>query len=844
MIDGAVSSLNPEAGLLQGKLRLYSWLLFCALAGLCSCAQQINYPVPGVTSLSPTSITAGQPGFTLTVNGSNFTPASTVTWNGQARSTVFQSTSVMTAQILASDVANPGVVVVNVFTPQPGGGTPVTPLQFTIAPVANPVPHITTMSPQGVFAESGQFAIDIVGTNFVSLSNVTVNGNNIPTVFVNSATLQATVPASDVVNSGILQIAVVNPPQNTNPNIPPGGGSSNLVPLNVTNPVPTVGSLTPASVAAGTAATTISVAGSGFVPNAVALVNGSPRTTLVTASGQLTVTLTSSDLASAGVYQIRVTNPAPGGGTSTPLVFAVVPSTVTGLPVLVDVGFDGSPANNGICGGLTNCGNASQGLIPGLVPVVSSGPSVSGTGEFVAFASPSNNLVSGQISTGTQIFLRDTCLSTTTSTTCVPATSLLTGSPSRGAANGASAQPTVDSTGSHVAFTSLATNLVTTPAVAAGASQIYWTPACTSAVTSSANSCNSTVGASTGATLVSESADGLSAGNGNSYDPVISSDGQFVAFVSLATNLVTSDSMIDGSTPQVYVRTLCNPLTSGGATTTSCTPTTYLVSSADGVTPGNGASTQPSIANDGAFVSFTSSATNLGPSAPNPNGKQEIFEQTECFGVTSCTETTSLISTPDAGATAADGASTESTVSDDGRFVAFASTATNLIPGVGPLQEIYLYDTCTGAATTGTTCAPTVKLVSTPDGKSAANALAEYPSINRCGTPGTCATGQFVAFSTRASNLSSAVANGIENVFVRNTCATTVTSTSGATACTPVTAVASHPGGTAPPPSNGDSLVPAISGDGHTVGFLSFSNNLVPNDTNNVEDIFLGLTSF
>ena len=92
----------------------------------------------------------------------------------------------------------------------------------------------------------------------------------------------------------------------------------------------------------------------------------------------------------------------------------------------------------------------------------------------------------------------------------------------------------------------------------------------------------------------------------------------------------------------------------------------------------------------------------LGLPRPNPSGKQEIFEQSECYGVTtSCTQTTNLISTPDAGATAADGASIESSISDDGRFVAFASTATNLIPGVGPVQQIYLYDTCTGGRDDG-----------------------------------------------------------------------------------------------------------------------------------------------
>jgi len=826
---------------LQGKLRLYSWFLFGALVALGSCAQQINYPVPNVTSLSPSLITAGQPGFTLTVNGSNFTPASTVTWNGQARSTVFQGVSVLTAQIQASDIANPGFVVVNVFTPQPGGGTALTPLQFSIEPITNPVPHITSMSPQGVFTGSSDFAIDLIGTNFVAQSAVTVSGNNIQTIFVNSAALQATVPAALVANSGTLQISVVNPPQNTNPNIPPGGGSSNIVPLNVTNPVPAIGALVPVSLGAGTTSTSLTVDGSDFVPNSVVMFNGSPRTTTFGGSGTLQVSLSSSDLSSAGANQVEVVNPAPGGGTSTIVAFAVTPSTVAGLPVMVDIGYDASQANNGICGGLLNCEDSSKGLLPSLIPLTSSGPSASASGEFVAFASFSNNLVQAQKSTGSQVFLRDTCLTTSTSSTCTPTTSLLTGVPSGGAANGPSSQPTLDSAGAHVAFTSLASNLVSNPTVTSGTSQVYWTTSCTTAVLTSGGGCAASTSANPGAVLVSTSADGFSPGNGNSYDPVISSDGQFVAFVSLATNLVTSNSLIDGITPQVYVRTMCNPTTSGGVTTTGCTPTTYLVSSADGVTPGNGASSQPSIASSGTFVSFTSFARNLGPSAPDPVGKQEIFEQSECYAVTTCVQVTNLISTPDAGATPADGASMPSSISDDGRFVAFASTATNLIPGIGPLQQIYLYDTCGGVTTVGITCAPSVKLVSTPNGTSASNALAEYPSVNRCGAVGTCATGEFVAFSTKASNLASNVANGIENVYVRNTCAPAAGTT---TPCTPGTAVASQQGGVTPLPSNGDSIVPSISGDGHTVGFISYSNNLVPRDTNNLEDIFLGLTSF
>jgi hypothetical protein len=92
-----------------------------------------------------------------------------------------------------------------------------------------------------------------------------------------------------------------------------------------------------------------------------------------------------------------------------------------------------------------------------------------------------------------------------------------------------------------------------------------------------------------------------------------------------------------------------------------------------------------------------------------------------------------------------------------------------------------------------------------------------------------------------ASNLGANVANGVENIFVRNTCLYTTSST---IVCTPTTALASRAQGTSSPAANGKSIMPAISADGHTVGFLSFANNLVAGDTNGLEDIFLAATTF
>jgi len=235
-----------------------------------------------------------------------------------------------------------------------------------------------------------------------------------------------------------------------------------------------------------------------------------------------------------------------------------------------------------------------------------------------------------------------------------------------------------------------------------------------------------------------------------------------------------------------------------------------------------------------------SSATNLGATAPNPYGSQEIFVRYTCvttIGSTtnSCTPFTNLVSTPD-GVTPADGVNSQSVIADNtgtngGLFVAFASTATNLVVGAGPVQQIYMRNTCTGITTT---CAPTTILVSTMDGVTPSNAPSENPSLSQ--------TGQFVAFATKASNLASNIASGVENIFVRNTCQGFTSTTT--TTCVTSTVLASQPGGTAPPPSNGDSVVPAISSDGKTVSFISYASNLVAGDSNGLEDIFLAATSF
>lgn len=812
-----------------------------AMVGMAACGSQtITFPPPFIKSISPTTVQQNSPQTLITVTGSDFVQGAIVGialspgGNPVGLVTQFVTQQTLTAILPASFLQSAQTLYFSVTTPQPGGGvyppanqTKIT-FPFIITPAQSPIPHLTSVSPSSALAETAaSITIFLTGTNFVPQSVATLNGANLTTTFEGPTSLQAAISGNDLIAPGTEQIAVVNPA--------PGGGLSNQVALNVLDPIPTITSITPTSVQAGGTGTTITLAGTGFVSQfSYVTLNGSRIPTTILSTTSASATLTAGDLILGGVDQIAVVNPSPGGGTSKILTFAVTPTHLLGLPELVDLAEDGSQASTGICGGVSNCQNGSLGLNLDTV-----GPSTNNTGQFVAFASVSHNLVLSDTNPNTDVYLRNTCLGVAT---CVPLTSVISTDSNGDAANGNSSEPSIDAAGTTAAFTSLATNLVTSVSVPAGMTQVYWRPVC---IASGTATCVGNGSTNSVPQLISISADGQSAGNGPSYDPVVSADGDYVAFVSLATNLV-SDITPNGTIPQIYIRNTCGISTA--TNTSTCVPTTFLVSSPDGATAGNGASSDPSISNTGLYVTFTSLASNLGATAPNPSGASQVFERFTC--VTSlaspsntCVPVTTLISTAD-GKTPADGVSGESSVSScgvgtiascgttttasNGRFVAFASTATNLVVGAGVAQQIYERDTCIGVTSTSIPCVPSTTLVSTATG-TPGNGLSEHPSIS--------ASGQFIAFASLASNLANTT-NGIENIFVRNTCLAVTTT------CTTGLSVASIPNGTNASPSNDQSLAPSISADGHTVSFLSFSNNLVPRDTNGLEDIFLGTTTF
>jgi hypothetical protein len=138
-------------------------------------------PVPALTTLVPSSATAGGGAFTLTVNGSNFVSGSAVRWNGAARTTTFVNATQVTAAIPASDIAAAGTAQVTVFNPAPGGGTS-NALTFTINPDTTPPNTSITGSPSNptnsssasfsfTSTEAGSFQCQLDAAGFVSCTS-------------------------------------------------------------------------------------------------------------------------------------------------------------------------------------------------------------------------------------------------------------------------------------------------------------------------------------------------------------------------------------------------------------------------------------------------------------------------------------------------------------------------------------------------------------------------------------------------------------------------------------------------------------------------------------------------
>ena len=221
--------------------------------------------------------------------------------------------------------------------------------------------------------------------------------------------------------------------------------------------------------------------------------------------------------------------------------------------------------------------------------------------------------------------------------------------------------------------------------------------------------------------------------------------------------------------------------------------------SVDGAgTQGNGESYNPAISADGRYVTFHSLASNLVPG--DTNGFHDIFVRDRLTGQTTRVSVSS-------GGAQANSASANPAISDDGRFVAFESGASNLVAGdTNHWIDVFVHDRQTGET----------ERVSTATDGTQSDGNSKYPAIS--------ADGRYVAFLGEGSGLVPDDTNNKYDIFVRGRQTGTTTrvnlSSNGEQA-------------------NDFSGAPSISADGRLVGFNSDATNLVPDDTNASSDSFV-----
>jgi Ca2+-binding RTX toxin-like protein len=361
--------------------------------------------------------------------------------------------------------------------------------------------------------------------------------------------------------------------------------------------------------------------------------------------------------------------------------------------------------------------------------------------------------------------------------------------------------------------------------------------------------------------LVASLSSAGTAANGPSSHAAISPDGRFVAFTSRATNLVALDP--DGSGHDVFLRSLdsLRPSTSlvgagtfadvsqGGARVAvmsfpTPTNTVRLYDTATGAEiEAIGGVGSPSLSADGRLMvvydtggtsgpqqirihdeqagtttPLTASAASLLPQI-SPDGRFVVFYSYGSFGVgdpngstpdiywrDTVTGTTRLISLAPGGG-GSDAPSWEADVSAGGRYVAFASDATNLVAGDGNgAEDVFWHDTATGQT----------RRVSVASDGTEANVGSRDVSIS--------ADGRFVLFTSDASNLVAGDTNGASDIFLHDTA-------TGATIRVDVTAAGTE--------ANLASFRPALSGSALRVVFESKAANLVAGDRNAVPDVFV-----
>jgi hypothetical protein len=270
-----------------------------------------------LTSISPSTVAAGGPDFTLTAIGSGFVSTTTVTWNGSRLATTFVSATQLTATVPTSFITTPGTVSVDVSAVSPQQPPAALPLVITQGLV------LTSLSPASAIAGGPAFTLTVNGSGFTAGTTINWNSTPLVTAFVSGTQLTVAVSAALIAQAGTSSITA---------------STGNLVSNALSFPIlpPTITSLAPPSAVMGGPAFPLTVNGTNFLPTSAVTWNGASLAVTYVSGTQLTASVTSNLIAKVGTASVVVLNGANASNTATftitappPVITSISPSSVT-----------------------------------------------------------------------------------------------------------------------------------------------------------------------------------------------------------------------------------------------------------------------------------------------------------------------------------------------------------------------------------------------------------------------------------------------------------------------------------------------------------------------------------
>jgi hypothetical protein len=265
-----------------------------------------------LTSINPYTVAAGSPAFTLTAIGVGFANGDSITLNGTAIATTFDSATQLHATVPATNVATVGTIQVGV---QDASNNKTNQLPFVVTGGAAGIPPtLTSLNPNTSYNNVASVTLAANGTGFVSGSVIVWNGTAMPTTFVSSTQLTTTIPGTFLTIVGTENVFVLNPDSTV----------SNTLPFTLTaNPAttPTLTNISPTKSAVGDPGFTLTLNGTNFAPGCVAYFGATALPTTVVSSMQLTALVPASAL--TAVAEIQVTAKNTQSNPSNPIPYLV-----------------------------------------------------------------------------------------------------------------------------------------------------------------------------------------------------------------------------------------------------------------------------------------------------------------------------------------------------------------------------------------------------------------------------------------------------------------------------------------------------------------------------------------